>query len=159
MTTVGVTGHQEIPAEALEYVRGRMVDHLCRLPAPLVGNTALAAGADQLFAEVVLDCGGTLHVVLPSRDYPATLPDPAALERFFALKRRAHTVEVLDHAEASEAAYLAAGQRIVELSEHLVAVWDGLPARGKGGTADIVAYARTRGRTVLVLWPEGVVRE
>jgi len=40
-----------------------------------------------------------------------------------------------------------------------VAVWDGKPARGVGGTADIVSYARQKGVPVAVLWPDGAARE
>jgi hypothetical protein len=32
----------------------------------------------------------------------------------------------------------------------LIALWDGQPSRGKGGTAEIVAYARQRG--IPVVW-------
>ena len=39
---------------------------------------------------------------------------------------------------------------MVEHADVLIAVWDGRPARGMGGTADAVAYARQRG--VPVLW-------
>jgi hypothetical protein len=38
------------------------------------------------------------------------------------------------------------------------AVWDGKVTKGKGGTADIVRYARNRGREVVVLWPAGICR-
>ena len=41
----------------------------------------------------------------------------------------------------------------------LIAVWDGLPARGLGGTADVVAYARDHGIPVSVIWPEGARRD
>ncbi|GAA2994425.1 hypothetical protein GCM10010519_29600 [Streptomyces lactacystinicus] len=37
----------------------------------------------------------------------------------------------------------------------LLAVWDGLPARGQGETADVVALARSRGVPVEIVWPEG----
>lgn len=33
----------------------------------------------------------------------------------------------------------------------LLVVWDGLPARGKGGTADVVAYAKAMGKPVLII--------
>ena len=38
--------------------------------------------------------------------------------------------------------YLAAGCRVAALADLLLAVWDGEPARGRGGTADVVAFAR-----------------
>jgi hypothetical protein len=68
-------------------------------------------------------------------------------------------VERLPFVESTEQAHLAAGQAVVDRSERLVAVWDGKPARGIGGTADIVSYARQKGVPVIVLWPEGAMRQ
>jgi hypothetical protein len=39
------------------------------------------------------------------------------------------------------------------------AVWDGLPARSYGGTADVVEYARQRNIPVQVIWPAGASAE
>jgi len=36
-----------------------------------------------------------------------------------------------------EDAYMAAGRRVVDLSDVMIAVWNAKPAKGKGGTADI----------------------
>jgi hypothetical protein len=38
-------------------------------------------------------------------------------------------------------------------------VWDGQPARGYGGTADVVAYAKRTGVPYSVIWPEGATRD
>jgi hypothetical protein len=46
----------------------------------------------------------------------------------------------------------------VDRSDVLLAVWDGQPARGPGGTGDVVAYARARGTPVEVVWPAGAAR-
>jgi hypothetical protein len=51
-----------------------------------------------------------------------------------------------------------AGKVVVDRSSVLVAVWDGQPSRGLGGTADVVRYARERGVPVEVIWPEGATR-
>ncbi|MGH3585569.1 MAG: hypothetical protein ACRDQ0_04530 [Pseudonocardia sp.] len=40
----------------------------------------------------------------------------------------------------------------------LLAVWDGAPPTGSGGTAEAVAYAREQGVAVVVVWPAGVRR-
>ena len=40
---------------------------------------------------------------------------------------------------------LQQASRVVELSDIVLAVWNGKPAKGKGGTADVVAYAIRRG--------------
>jgi hypothetical protein len=54
----------------------------------------------------------------------------------------------------SEDAYLAAGKHIVDRAGLLVALWNGKPAAGKGGTGDIVAYARSQGRPVVHVHPD-----
>jgi hypothetical protein len=144
MTRVGITGHQRLEDPgAWSWVAGAMRDALDAVAPPLVGVTSLAIGADQLFARLVLERGGTIHAVLPFADIErsfSTTDVPAYRE----LARQA-TVEALDTPGTDEDAYLAAGKRVVELADLVVAVWDGGPAKGKGGTADVVAYAIGRG--------------
>lgn len=154
---VGITGHQEIPARVEGYVRERMAKLLAGV-SPLVGVTALAPGTDQLFASLVREQGGRLHVVLPARQYELSLKDGEARERFRTFLAQADEVETLDHDAPSDPAYMAAGRRVVELSDRLIAVWDGEEARGLGGTGDVVAYARERGVPVEVIWPAGASR-
>ena len=154
----GVTGHRVLPPGIAECA----MDHWRRvLPtgAGLHGVSSLADGADQLFATHVLAAGGTLGAVLPSADYAGSLAADGSRARFEDLVRAAATVITLPCAEPSDQGYLAAGQALVDRCDHLFAVWDGLPARGLGGTADVVAYARTRGCPVTVLWLGGVHRD
>lgn len=78
--------------------------------------------------------------------------------RFRALLARAERVETLGHPEPTEDAFFHAGRRVADLAEVLVAVWDGEPARGLGGTGDVVDYARTTGCEVVIIWPTDVTR-
>jgi hypothetical protein len=41
---------------------------------------------------------------------------------------------------------MAPSRFVVDEADRLIAVWDGEPARAFGGTADVVAYAREKGR-------------
>ncbi|UJW36868.1 hypothetical protein L3Q67_02325 [Saccharothrix sp. AJ9571] len=41
----------------------------------------------------------------------------------------------------------------------VLAVWDGGPSSGHGGTADVVDAARERGLPVTIVWPDGAERE
>jgi hypothetical protein len=50
------------------------------------------------------------------------------------------------------------GRAVVDRSSVLIAVWDGQPSRGLGGTADVVTYARQRGVPITVIWPKGASR-
>jgi hypothetical protein len=143
---------------AFSSVRQGIVEILGEVARPLVGVTSLAAGADQVFAEEVLASGGSLYVVVPSRRYERSFDSPRALAAFERFLAAAKEIEHLDFHEPSETAYLAAGKRVVDLSDFLVAVWDGQPAKGLGGTADIVDYAQRCGKDVRVIWPTGVQR-
>jgi hypothetical protein len=155
---IGLSGHQDIPPEAFTYVKNGIKDILAKVTEGLVGISALASGADQLFASLILEQKGHLHIIIPCQDYDTTFSDKDDLERFWLLLNMAGDVEVLNYPEPSEEAYLKAGYRVVDSCDFLLAVWDGKPARGKGGTADIVEYARNRGVTVEVIWPPGVTR-
>jgi hypothetical protein len=123
----------------------------------LIGLTSLADGADQLFAEAVLDLGGQLRVVVPSLDYRDGLP-PEGRALYDALLARAATIERLPYERSVVEAHMDASRRIVDDADELVAVWDGQPARAWGGTADVVAYAYERNVPVVVIWPQGAHR-
>lgn len=148
MTVVGVTGHRELRHP--DVVRRELDDVLGELDPPIVGVTALAAGADQLFAAAVLAAGGSLEVIVPSADYLASLPEDAR-DTFEFYESRASRITVLDFDEAGSDAYVAAGLAILDRCDVLVAVWDGGESRGSGGTADIVARARDRGIPVRII--------
>lgn len=154
---IGITGHQSIPGEAIEFIRAGIRSTLRTFDKP-IGLSSLAAGADQIFARELLHRGGALIAVLPCRRYELSFSDNQGLEQFRELLGRATSVKALDFSEPSEEAYLAAGEYIVNESDQLIAVWDGRPPRGKGGTADIVAYANRQRRKVVLVWPPGIDR-
>ncbi len=65
----------------------------------------------------------------------------------------------LDREESDSEAHQAGSVRMLEQTDELIAVWDGKPARGYGGTADVVAVARERGIPVTIVWPDGAERD
>jgi hypothetical protein len=158
---VGMTGHQGLPARTAELVTAALREVLGAYAPGLVGVTMLGPGADQLFARVVLELGGALYVVQPTtgRQYRDSFEDPEARRGYDELYARAGYFEALEYTESTEQAHMDAGRVVVERSTVLVAVWDGEPSRGLGGTADVVAYARQRGVPVTVIWPEGATRD
>lgn len=112
----------------------------------------LADGADQIGAELALDLGFELHAVLPfSRERTrADLTDEASREMLDDLLARATCVLELSGDEAHELeAYVMAGRATVAHSDLLVAVWDGLPPRGRGGTGEVVRFAFERATPVV----------
>jgi hypothetical protein len=55
-------------------------------------------------------------------------------------------------------AYEQAGQYIVDNCDVLIAPWDGRPAAGRGGTGEIVRYARGGKRPVVWICPDKIKR-
>jgi hypothetical protein len=82
----------------------------------------------------------------------------ASLKNFEQLLARASEVTTLEHDKPSEEAFWAAGQLVVDESDQVIAVWDGKPAGGLGGTADVVRYAEKSGKEVLIIWPDNARR-
>jgi hypothetical protein len=121
---------------------------------PLVAVSALAEGADRLAARVALDAGMRLIVPLPMPRalYEADFTTSSSLDEFSALLARAEQwfelplVEGNDEARirepgvARDRQYAALGAYIVEHSQILLALWDGVPSKQLGGTAQTVAF-------------------
>ncbi|WP_231104766.1 hypothetical protein [Haloechinothrix halophila] len=122
--------------------------------------TALYAadGADTLFARAVLDAGGELVVIVPAEQYRDGLPAEHH-PTYDALFNHAADVIRLDHTASTSNAHMAASVRMIDEADELLAVWDGQPARGYGGTADVVNAARERALPVTVIWPNGATRD
>ena len=155
---VGITGHSNLAPDSVPGVADALRSVLGDAGHPLVGVSCLARGADQVFARVVLDLGGRLEVVLPAEDYRVRKVTPANRDEFEALISRAEHVTVLPFAASDRAAYMAASETVLSGVERIVAVWDGQPSDGHGGTGDVVEAAKERGIPVDVVWPEGATR-
>ena len=154
MTRVGITGHRDLRDRTHDLVTAAVATALAAY-RPLHGISALAEGADQIFAEEVLQARGTLTAVIPSADYASAFGTDAGEAAYRRLRALASEVIELPFCSASEDAYWAAGRQVVCLSDVLLAVWDGGPSGGMGGTADVVAFAGERGVPTTVLWPPG----
>jgi hypothetical protein len=154
--------------EVLSLVRSRaaaVVDadgHGMPRPMDLAAISALAEGADLIFAEQALALGYRLLCPMPfaraeyERDFVGERAEaPDALVRFQALLRRAAssnrltTVELPGDRRREAEAYAEAGHLIVAKSDLLVAVWDGAGIGLVGGTGDVLRMARERGLPVI----------
>ncbi|MFI9415301.1 hypothetical protein [Nocardia gamkensis] len=159
MVRIGITGHMNITeaAEPLVYAAIRELLATNGTGDVVVGVSCIARGADSLFARAVLDAGGQLEVVLPSRNYRQAKVKPDHAELFDDLVQRADVVRVMDFDDAGRDAYEAANAAVVDSVDRLVAVWDGAD-RERSGTGSVVQLARKAGVPVDVVWPEGAAR-
>ncbi len=170
VVSIGVTGHRSEALDAADALR----DHV-RTALRVIASAAkelkaqggpifaadppvfqfvspLADGADQIAAEAALDVGYELTAVLPfaREDYRSELIDNGGLARFDTLLGRSTCVlELPGDPENQLDAYVMAGRATVAHCDLLVAIWDGLLPRGRGGTGEVVDLAVAHGTPVL----------
>ncbi len=168
---IGVTGHRVLADTAglsktvravLAQVRKAAEAALDARENPVAGGhlnlrivSPIAEGADRLVAQAGLELGATLQCPLPfpRDDYAADFKSRASKAAFRDLLSRAERVFELDAPEVRDDGYAAVGRMVVSQSDILIAIWDGKPAKGHGGTAEVVADALARGVPVVLLQP------
>lgn len=142
---IGASGHRDL-GDAItqqfvaQQVREILTTYHQQYPN-LVVYASLAIGADQLVVQTALDLGIPVEAVLPCQDYEKTFApgeERATYESLLQQCRNKHLLPCITH---TDDAFLAAGQWIVERSDLIVLVWNGQPAKGRGGTADVASYA------------------
>ena len=112
---------QQKAREALEKRNAEKDDEALTL-APGEIDEALAA---------IPDLAGRAHRRLELADWEPSKDDP-------------------EHSDWSDRRFATIGQMLVRRCDLLIAIWDGLPPRGRGGTADVITEARRSG--VPVVW-------
>jgi hypothetical protein len=150
---IGVTGHRHLEPQpgliqgirsAIESIK-KMLPSLRSTPVTLSVLCPLAEGADRLVAREVLSIpDSTLEVVLPfdKEDYLQDFETSESRAEFEELLSRASSVRQLSSKGSRPEAYERMGYYIVDQCDVLIAVWGGKGAEGRGGTGDIVQYAR-----------------
>lgn len=172
-TIVAITGHRRLPdpVAVARSIRSVLAE-LAAAPTPaldapcrLVLLSPLAEGADRLAAHEILRLpGGILRAVLPlaPQEYEKDFTAPTSRTEFHDLLARASDVEVIAPELSRADAYHAVGRRVVDDCDIVLAIWDGRPIRGAGGTAQVVALARARGKPLIIIDsedPAQVLRE
>jgi len=114
--------------------------------------SALAEGADRLAAARSLRAGFQLDVPLPfAQDvYEQDFADVASVGEFRDLLRQARSVLTLPGERKAESkAYETVGLTVLGQSDILLAVWDGGPSAGRGGTTEMVQTAIRAGLPII----------
>jgi hypothetical protein len=162
---LGVTGHRALAdVDAATQAVDAALDRIERgveVLEVLEVRSLLAEGADRIVTEQAMRrrtrCRFVAVLPLAPDDYVSDFDDPASAAAFRRLLTEAAHVEVAPTPAGQaddpsrEAAYERAGRVVIDTSDVLLALWDGGASRGRGGTAEMVAYARSRGVAVEVV--------
>ncbi|MBI1250929.1 MAG: hypothetical protein GC189_05615 [Alphaproteobacteria bacterium] len=166
---VAVTGHRlnQLPvherprieaeiARALDEVEDASRD-ISAGPVKMTMCSAIAEGADRYAAEAALVRGWRLVTPLPFHPerYTLDFENEASVRQFYGLlqaSRKVAPVEkhVVEAIGGDAAPYAAVGRALIEKADVLLAVWNGLPPKGPGGTSEVAALMLEKGG--LVLW-------
>ncbi|WP_455931040.1 hypothetical protein [Priestia aryabhattai] len=148
---VGITGHQDLGSiQKYNKIADRLKEIISMYPITY-GYTCLAKGADQLFAEILIQTGVPYYAVVPSLYYENTFNDKGTLQKYKRLLQYAHRKKVLSFNQPKEEAFYAAGKYVTDSSDLLIAIWDGKTSNGLGGTGDIVKYGLELNKDVIQL--------
>jgi hypothetical protein len=159
---IGLTGHRHLknPEPVRALIREQLKALREKANGLIVGCSSAAIGADTLFAEICAELSIPWKALLPF--------SPAEFQTDFSESQWSHASELLGGAleieisgssEDRTAAYLRCGLQTVDEADLLIAVWDGLPARGIGGTGDVVSYARQEKKPLVVIHPDQLTVE
>ena len=151
---VGFTGHRCLsdPA-AVERVLQQVLGELrAQTDVEWLGLSSVAEGADMIFARTArqLGIGWEAVLPLPPAEFRADF-SPEAWRQVEELLGEAEHVRVIGDRSHRDDAYLDCGMETVNHCDLLLTFWNGEPSRGRGGTAEIVAYARNLGRPLIII--------
>jgi hypothetical protein len=156
---VGFSGHRQVSDSAA--ISRTIFETLEGLKRQVRGEwlalSSVAEGGDQLFISQVQSLGMSWHAILPlpraefAKDFP-----PAEWTEVEKILDKAEHIRVITENGTREDAYLDCGMATVDGADVLLALWDDEPARGRGGTAEVVAYARSLGKPLILINPDSL---
>lgn len=146
--TIAITGHRDIPIEYEPQLQNKIVHIISEIksqyPQKLVHFLSpLAEGADQIAAMAAIQTKCNLIVPIPMKE-ENYLPifDQRSLERYQYLLQLASKSFVLSckSCKSKEDYYLNLGKHIIQNSNILLVLWDGIYSDKIGGTGYIMKH-------------------
>ena len=162
--TIGITGHRDLlPSqyeENLIIIKGHLLkllrEHVDR---KLLLLTPLAEGADRIAAQAALETGIVFDVILPMpRElYCHDFSEKSKKEflHYLNLARNIETIPmyagntlelIAKNSTFRDFQYRQVGRTIVDRSDEMIILSDGIENNKMGGTSDIAKYAKTHGK-------------
>lgn len=157
--TIGITGHRFIENEKnvkklLAFAIGKIIKE--NKDKKIVGYSCLALGADTFFAEYFLKHKLELNAVLPfdKKEYSKDFEYSSDKKKLKNLIHKCNRVNIVSpqrpqNTDERDTCYLNAGKFLVNECDIIISLWDGKVAIGKGGSADIIAFAKENHKIII----------
>jgi hypothetical protein len=150
---VGGIGHRELDEVGeFAYVQlcfHRILSELVRCFPQLQTVSALATGADTVFAQCAKALSIPMASVIPFANFDADFSESEPNARYLALRGSACSETRLHFVERDDRAYKKSMEWVVFKSNIVVAAWDGRRIGSPGGTWEAVLLCEKLGKTLL----------
>lgn len=166
---VGICGHRNLKISEVDQYKNEIISILTDLMKKNPFNeillvTSLAEGADTVGVEGALSLGLRYEVVLPMdiKLYRNDFSDVGrgVFDRLFIYAAGSSIIsssfisglnDISTPGVQRDLQYLKAGHEIVDRSQCLIFLWDGIDNGFVGGTSDIVKYARDKHKSIYIV--------
>lgn len=142
---MGAIGHRELDVQSGHYV------HLCchiilsilkEKYSSIKAVSAIAQGADSLFAQTAVSLGIQLEPVIPFKEFMSDFQEEESYERCKSFRVRSESENRVNFSERSGAAYRKSMEWVIFKSNIIIAIWDGKEIGSKGGTWEAVSLCK-----------------
>jgi hypothetical protein len=152
---VAVSGHRQLTN--LPYLENDILAAADRIQTAFSNHqyhvwSCLAEGADRILSRILvkrLEAKLTIVLPLPELEYIKDFKTDKSIQEFRDLKQMADNIIVPDQIFARPLAYQVANHTLLQDCDLLVTIWDGMPARGPGGTSEVVESIRQAEKPLL----------
>ena len=162
---IGITGHRDLKKSSIKYYQNKVHTLLLALQEKqkyIIVYSPLADGSDRLIVKEAIKLNIPYIAVLPIpiESYVMDFNEKSK-EEFLALLDKSNEVITLTlckgntleniaiYGKERDAQYEAVGYKIADISDRLIALWDGKQIDLKGGTGEIVEYFKEREKGIL----------
>ncbi|MFC5219987.1 hypothetical protein [Streptomyces coerulescens] len=156
---IAVAGHPDLTASTLAMLEEELRRPLVEFArAGKTGLVRAGQGLPVAFGRAARAAGLPVVTVLPATNgVPDVLGagDRRAAGELLLLSEH---VRLLEYDPSDRGACIGADESLMRSCARLLAVWDGSQSNSGDATAHLVAYARSSGVEVEVLWPDGARR-
>ena len=155
MMKIGVTGHINLKKSCIQYYKNQLfkkLKYLKKKNTDIVVYSALANGSDRLVVEIAKQLSISYIAVLPMEKeiYKSDFDEVSTIEFENLLQLSVDVIVMPEYSnylkllkptnEQKELQYEAAGRYISDISDTVIALWDGKYNNFKGGTSETVKY-------------------